>query len=190
MHSHFAVVFDACVFYPVLIRDVLMQLATTSLFRARWTEEIHREWIENLAANRPDIPRDKLNKLRELIDGAVLDCLVTGYEPLVDGLTLPDPKDRHVLAAAIRCNAAVIVTTNLRHFPDGALRPLGVTAQHPDEFIMHLIDLDPGAVCHAIKTVRERLINPAFTPQELLDLFRKRGLVQTATRLSDYLEVI
>lgn len=190
MHSHFTAVFDACVLYPAMLRNVLLQLATAAIFRARWTDEIHEEWMRALAKEKPDIPDEKLKKLRELIDRAVPDCLVIGYEPLIEGLTLPDPKDRHVLAAAIRCNAAVIVTTNLRHFPDEVLQPLGIAAQHPDEFIMHLIDLDADAVCHAIKTIRERLKNPAYTARDLLDLLQRQGLPQAASRLTDYLEVI
>ena len=77
---------------------------------------------------------------------AVADCLVTGHEPLIDGLALPDPDDRHVLAAAIRCHAQVIVTHNLRDFPASALAPFGLEAQPPDLFVGHLVDLAPGRV--------------------------------------------
>ena len=82
-----------------------------------------------LSRNRPDIPSDKLDRLRQLMNGAVRDCLVSGYEPLIEGLKLPDPADRHVLAAAIKASAQVIVTSNLKHFPAADLRQCDVEAK-------------------------------------------------------------
>lgn len=85
---------------------------------ARWTDQIHDEWIRRLLRDRPDIPPQRLARTRELINRSVPDCLVTEYEPFIEQLTLPDPDDRHVLAATIRCQAGVIVTLNLRDFPE------------------------------------------------------------------------
>ena len=98
----FTALYDACVLYPAPLRDLLMHLAMTDLFRARWTDQIHDEWISNLSINRPDLKRRQLERTRRLMNAHVLDCLVTGYEGLIDKLKLPDPNDRHVLAAAIR----------------------------------------------------------------------------------------
>ena len=190
MPIHFTVVLDACVLYPATLRNILLQLATMRLFRARWTNEIHEEWIRNLNANRPDIGREKLERLREQIDRAVPDSLIFGYEPLVESLELPDVGDRHVLAAAIRGNATGIVTTNLRDFPDSHLAPLGIRAQHPDEFIGDLMDFDTGAVCSAIRQVRTRLKRPRYAQQEMLALLQKCGLPETVSRLRDFVEVI
>src|SRR3954468_23279831 len=95
------VVFDACVLYSAPLRDFLMRLALTDLFQARWTEEIHDEWIRNVLATRPDVTKESLVRCRELMDQHVPDSLVTGYELLIPTLALPDPDDRHVLAAAI-----------------------------------------------------------------------------------------
>ncbi|MEZ6212184.1 MAG: PIN domain-containing protein [Phycisphaerales bacterium] len=190
MHSHFTAIFDACVLYPATLRNVLMQLATTGLFRARWTDAIHDEWTRNLLKDKPDIGQDKLDRMRQLMNDAVADCLVTGYEPLIEGLELPDEDDRHVLAAAIRCHAAVVVTTNLKHFPDDSLRPLGVRAQHPDEFILHLIDLDAGTVCKAVKTVRERLKHPPYDAGGLLDLLQSQGLPLAVSKLREFEELL
>lgn len=130
----FTALYDACVLYPAPLRDLLMRLALTDLFRARWTDQIHDEWIRNLLANRADLTAEQLERTRTLMNSHVRDCLVTGYEPLIEGLALPDPDDRHVLGAAIRACASVIVTFNLKDFPANVLEPLGVERQHPDAF--------------------------------------------------------
>src|SRR3954467_1188927 len=106
--------YDANVLYPAPLRDLLVRLATKGLFQARWTARIQEEWISNLLLNRPEITRDQLERTRRLMERAVPGCLVTGYEPLVESMNLPDPNDRHVLAAAVCGRADVIVTRNLR----------------------------------------------------------------------------
>lgn len=127
----FTALYDACVLYPAPLRDLLMQLALTDLFRARWTDQIHDEWIRNVLENRPDLKPEQLERTRELMNAHVRDSLVTGYESLIENLELPDPDDRHVLAAAIRTRASVIVTFNLTDFPAEVLEPLGIESQHP-----------------------------------------------------------
>lgn len=123
-----AVIYDACVLYPAPLRDLLLHLALTDLFRARWSDAIHDEWIRNLLAKRPDLTPAQLARTRRLMDQAAPDCLVTGHETLIDQLRLPDPDDRHVLAAAIHCRARLIVTFNVNDFPPTALEPYGVEA--------------------------------------------------------------
>jgi hypothetical protein len=133
--ADFVALFDACVFYPAQLRDILLRVALSDTFKARWTDQIHGEWIGSLLRDRPDIPAERLTHTRELMNRAVPDCLVTGYEPFIQELTLPDPDDRHVLAAAIRCQAGVIVTLNVRDFPDEVVARYGISVQHPDEFL-------------------------------------------------------
>ncbi|MEJ2044578.1 MAG: PIN domain-containing protein [Reinekea sp.] len=123
----FGVFFDANVFYPAPLRDVLMQLATTGLFKAWWSHQVHQEWIRNLAKNRTDLPEQKLWQIAEHMNRAVPDCLVENYEPFIDILELPDPDDRHVLAAATKSHSQVIVTNNLKDFPTAYLTPESVT---------------------------------------------------------------
>jgi hypothetical protein len=180
--SNFVAVFDACVLYPASIRDLLLRLALTDLFRARWTDRIHDEWIGGVLSQRRDLTQAQLERTRDLMNKAVPDCLVTGYEGLIDGLKLPDPDDRHVLAAAIRCQAGVIVTYNLKDFPEQALAPYGIEAQHPDEFVSHLFDLDRGAVCGAVRDQRMSLNNPPFSVEELLNEFLARELAETVAQ--------
>lgn len=115
---------------------------------------------------------------------AVLDCLVTGFESLEGGLrALPDPNDRHVLAAAIHCSAQEIVTFNLRHFPETVLRPYGICAIHPDEFVEHLLDLNAEVVCEAVRRVRQRLANPPRSAEEMIDNYQRNGLAISASIL-------
>ena len=118
MTSKFTVIYDACVLYPNYLRDILIQLAIADLFRAKWTNLIHDEWIRNLIENRPDLPKEKLNQVKDLMNSQVRDSLVTDFEQLIPSLALPDPNDRHILAAAIVAEADVIVTFNLKDFPD------------------------------------------------------------------------
>ncbi len=183
--ANFSVVYDACVLYPAPLRDFLMELAITDLFKARWTDAIHDEWIRNVLKNRPDLTLEQLTRTKTLMNSHVRDCLVTGYEDLILGLQLPDPDDRHVLAAAIRCNADVIVTFNLHDFPSQALQQYGVEVQHPDEFILHLLNLNPAMVCSAAEIQRMRLKNPPKTPDEYLDTLLKQGLPQSMSMLRE-----
>lgn len=124
------------------------------------------------------------------MDVAIPDGLVTDHEVLITGLTLPDPDDRHVLAAAIRCNASVIVTFNERDFPPAALSPFGIEAQHPDLFIENLFDLDPAAVVTAAQRQRAQLKNPPMDVDGYIDVLRRQGLVQTARSLIIYQAIL
>lgn len=179
-------VYDACVLYPAPIRDLLMHLACAGLFRARWTDRIHNEWINAVLRNRSDLQRERLQQTRKRMDSAVPDCLVFGYEPLEAGLALPDPDDRHVLAAAIHCHAGVIVTYNLKDFPATVLQPLGISAQHPDEFIEHAFDLSPATVIQAVRNQRASLRNPPKSIEELFDTYLQQELATTVAALREH----
>lgn len=137
---------------------------------------------------RPDLTRNKLERTRALMDLHAVGALVTGYEDLIPGLHLPDPNDRHVLAAAIRGQADVIVTMNLRDFPAHVVGAFGIEAQHPDEFVLHLLDLAPESVMAAAESHRQSLKNPAKTVVEYLEALEKQGLTQTASALLRNLE--
>src|SRR5437762_507758 len=126
-----------------------MQLALADLFQARWTDEIHDEWTRNVAANRPDLSPESLARCRKLMDEHVPDCLIAGYEPLIPSLSLPDPDDRHVLAAAIHGGVGTIVTFNLGDFPASVLGQFHIEAIHPDEFACRFFDEHPESVIHA-----------------------------------------
>ena len=179
----FTALFDANVMYPAPLRDLLLQLATTKLFRARWSNAIHEEWIRVAKKTRPDIPDTNWNRLRRLMDAHAEDCLVTDFEPLVETLSLPDPDDRHILAAAIQGRADVIVTFNLKHFPEADLNTYDLTVQHPDVFIRHLIEREPDAVAESVRMVRARLKNPPLSVDQYLATLVRQGLVETVSEL-------
>ena len=189
-HSPFTAVFDACVLYPAPLRDFLMWLGLSGRFRARWSQDIHEEWKRNLLLNRPDLARAQLDRTSDLMDRAIPDGLVDGYEELIKGLTLPDPDDRHVLAAAIRCGASVIVTFNQRDFPAELLASYGMESQHPDEFGDNLFDLDAAAVVAAAQRQRAQLKNPPIDVDRYLEILFRQGLVQTTKALATYRSIL
>jgi predicted nucleic acid-binding protein len=158
-----------------------VELAAAHMFRAKWTNRIHDEWIDNLLQNRRDLQRAQLERTRELMNNAVDDCLVHGYEDIIAAVRLPDPNDNHVLAAAIRGNCDAILTFNLADFPSAALAQYDIEAQHPDEFIQSQFDLNPAKLLVSVKKVRGRLKNPPKTIEEYLDALLSQGLLRPST---------
>ena len=153
----YTAVLDACVLYPAPLRDLLLSLGEEGLYRARWTTKIEDEWIRNLAANRPDLDPARLAKTAEAMASAIEDCWIENAESIVASLTLPDPDDRHVLAAAIIGHADAIVTNNLKDFPEDEISKYGIEVLHPDDFLVAQYDLDPIRFLSIVKAMRERL---------------------------------
>jgi predicted nucleic acid-binding protein len=181
---------DACVLYPALLRNILMHLAVADLFRARWSDRVHDEWIAALLKARPDLTRERLARIRTLMEAHTGNALVSGYEHLIARLWLPDPDDRHVLAAAIHCGATVIVTANLRDFPPATLAGHGVTVQHPDAFLLDRFASNPADVLNAIRTLRLDLKNPPRTVVELLSLMERQNLAASAAALRPFTDAL
>lgn len=187
--SKFTVVLDACVLYPAPLRDTLMRLALTDLFKAQWTDTIHDEWI-NALLRQEKHSRQALERTRDLMDRHVRDAKVTGYESIIDTLELPDPDDRHVLAAAIRCNADAIVTMNLKDFPESATQPYGIDIIHPDDFIYYQIDMAPTICCSAFHDQRATLKDPEVDVETFLATLQKQQLPQTVSKLKEYTDFL
>lgn len=181
----FVVVYDACVLYPSTLRDLLIRLAQAGLVHAKWTDKVLDETFQNLRSNRPDLDPARLDRTRALMSGAIRDVLVLGYEPLVDAVELPDPDDRHVLAAAIRARAQLIVTNNLKDFPADLLRPWDVEAVSPDAFVLAQIDLDRDVVYGAITRIADSWRTPPGTVNDVLGRLERDGLVESVTVLRD-----
>jgi hypothetical protein len=183
-------ILDACVLYPAALRDFLMTLAVSKLFRARWTEDIHDEWTRHLLANHPQVTPGNLQRTRDVMNVAIPDCLVTGHEKLIDSLSLPDPDDRHVLAAAIKGGAKFIVTNNLKDFPAKVLVSHGIAAIAPDEFVMRMVEARPLAVIEAARTQRARLRKPPMNVTDFLRSLEKQGLRKTVVFLRTHFDQI
>ncbi len=180
------VIYDACILYPAPLRDLLMRLAITDTFQAKWTEQIHEEWIKSVLASRPDLARETLERTKNLMNKNGGDCLVDNYLDLIHILDLPDKNDRHVLAAAIRACASSIITYNLKDFPSKVLEKYEIEAQHPDKFILGLLELYPKVVCQAVRLHRSSLKNPPKSITEYLNTLKQQQLDQTVERLRLY----
>ncbi|MDX2052569.1 MAG: PIN domain-containing protein [Polyangiaceae bacterium] len=183
----FVVLYDACVLYPAPLRDLLIRLANTGIVRARWSETILDECFRNILNNRPELRPEALHRTRELMRQAVPDCMVCGFEALIEGIELPDPNDRHVLAAAIRAGAQAIVTFNLADFPEQKLASYNIEAKHPDDFVLDTIDLAPGLATAVVSRQANALKSPPRSVGELLDTLRDQGLVRSVAKLRELL---
>lgn len=183
-HARYTVLLDANVLYPMAVCDALMEVAFTGIYAAKWSARIDDEWIRNLAHNK-GIPEARLHTRRDLMHEACPDWEVpaSAWMSLEAGLHLPDEGDRHVLAAALAGHADAIVTQNLKHFPASVLEPYGISALHPDEFLLQQLALEPLVVLPAFKSMRARLQNPQYTPEAFANSLEKNGLVQTAAFL-------
>ena len=189
-HSPYPVVLDAFVLYPARLRDLLMHLGLVGLYQPKWTAAIHDEWQRNLLLNRSDLNAATLIHTMDLMNKALPDANVIGYEPLISGLTLPDANDRHVLAAAIRAKAEVIVTLNLKDFPAAILAEFDIESIHPDEFISDLFGLNHAIALQAVKQQRRSLKNPPMSTKDFLDMLLKQGLPMTVKELEGYKSLI
>jgi predicted nucleic acid-binding protein len=181
----FVVIYDACVLYPAPLRDFLIRLAANGVVRARWSATIIDEVIQAIRRRRPDLDPGKLDRTAERMACAVRDCLVTGFEPLIASLTLPDAHDRHVLAAAIVAQAQAIVTANLKDFPAEALAPFQIEARHPDDFVLDQLDLAPARVVQVVVELAAALRNPPATVDEVIERLARNGLAQSMAKIRE-----
>ncbi len=160
-----------------------MELAASGLFKAKWTETIHEEWIRNVLKDRRDITADQLSRTKSLMIAALMDSMVEGYHELIPILTLPDENDRHVLAAAIVSLSDVIVTFNLSDFPADTLALHDIEAVHPDDFILRHFGLNEAAIVMAAQRCRARLKNPPKSAEVYLETLQRQGLPKTVARM-------
>ena len=183
--KRYTAMLDANVLVPIRLTDLLIQLAVDDLFRAKWTLEIHREWMKTVRRLYPDIGQQRVERRRDQMDAETRDALVYGYETIIEALNLPDGNDRHVLAAAIVGHCDVIVTYNLKDFPSEALLKFDIEAQHPDIFLANHLDLFPRRFCGAVHKVRQRHQKKTFSFKEYLESLTEIELVATAAGLRE-----
>ena len=170
------VVYDANVLYPSALRDFLIRVAIEDLVHARWSDRILAEVFRNIAINRPGLDPQRLLRTRQRMCAAVLDCLVSGFDELEPAITLPDPDDRHVVAAAIRAGAGIIVTFNLRDFPEPEMASHGLVAMHPDLLALELLARAPTAVLDVLASQAGDLKHPRHTALDVVGALERCGL--------------
>jgi predicted nucleic acid-binding protein len=176
------ILLDACVLYPATLRDFLLRLVEAGVFRGHMSRDILDECFRSVARDRPELG-PKLKRTRQILETAFSDLLVEGYEPLIGGIELPDPDDRHVLAAAIAAEATHIVTFNLRDFPAELLARHGVVAVHPDALVLAFVEAQPEIVVDVVHAQAAGLRNPPMSGGMLVDRLARQGLVGSAAAL-------
>lgn len=185
IHSiRFKALLDTNVIYPVIIRDLLFWFAHYELYTIKWSHHIFDEWERVMI--RKGITQEECNKrIKNAID-AFPDALVKDYEELIPLLTLPDENDCHVLAAAIKTNAHVIVSNNIKDFPEEILKVYGLTIKTADAFLTDIIDLKPRLAIIAFKEMVRHKKDPHYDASEVLQQLRRNSLKDAA----DYLDIL
>lgn len=180
-------VLDANVLYPAPLRDYLLHLAALRLYNPVWTEQIHEEWITNLLQNRPDLKRSDLDKTRQAMNNAFPGACVKGYRKYMSEIVLPDPDDKHVLAAAIASKAALLITNNLKDFPSSALAAYHINALSADNFVLQLITTDKISAVTALANQVKFLKNPPLSTEDVLRNLENCGLQKSVLKLREYI---
>jgi hypothetical protein len=186
--ENIAAVLDANVLYSAALRDYHLYLASLGVYDPRWTDAIQEEWIRNLLKARPDLNRSSLEAVQRSMDKKFYRSKIVDYEAIVEGLSLPDPRDRHVLAAAIKGGAKIIVTANLKDFPGKILAPYNIRAEHPDDFVLSCITREKENAIKALENQVKFLKNPPLSVEKVLENLRRCGLVKSAEKLRGYLQ--
>ncbi|MCA4777432.1 PIN domain-containing protein [Empedobacter stercoris] len=182
IHSvRFKAVLDTNVIFPVVIRDLLFWFAFYELYTPKWSSNIFAEWKDVMM--KKGVSEEEAEKRVNVANKAFPDALVLNYDGLIDKLDLPDEKDRHVLAAAIKTNANIIVTNNLKDFPDDYLETFGLKAKSADDFLTDIIDLNHETAVKAFKDLVLNKKNPDMDEYQVLESLRINGLVETANYL-------
>ena len=181
---------DTDVLYSAAKRDILLQSSRLGLVELKWTDDIRRELMNALSRNRPNIQPARLERIWTEMNRHFPNALVAGYEHLIPALRLPDPDDKHILAAAIQADCDLIVTQNLRDYPDAVLAQYGIVALSLDSLMMRRLVEKPEVVCQAVRLVRRRLRRPPYSPDEYLRNLEKHGLAVTAEELRQYARLL
>lgn len=182
IHSiRFTCVLDTNVIIPIEIRDLLFWFAHDDLYTPKWSKHIFDEWEDVM--KRKKVSEEEIKKRINWASLAFPDAMVENYEVLIEGLNLPDEKDRHVLAAAIKTNANVIVTNNLKDFPKQYLKTFGLSVKSADDFLTETIDLNPKVAIDSFRKLVMNRRNPNLDEYDVLNCFRRNGLNDTANYL-------
>ncbi|WP_370890211.1 PIN domain-containing protein [Janibacter sp. GXQ6167] len=177
----FPVFIDTCALYPAALADLLLRIAERGAYRLHWSADVLEELERNLAKIE-SVGRDGARRRVGAMIRAFPEAEVTGYELLIGAMAC-DPKDRHVLAAAVHSDCQVIVTFNVRDFPDASLEPHHLSVITPDDFLLDQLDLYPSAVLSALREQAGDLRRPRLTPLGLLASLERSGTPRFAAEV-------
>lgn len=182
--ARFPAFLDTCSIYGGYLCDTLLRLAEEGAFRPLWSagvmEELERNLIERV------LPEEAVKHRISEMRGAFRDAEVTGYEALATAMTC-DPKDRHVLAAAVRGHAEVLVTFNRSDFPAQSTEPHDITVSHPDDFLLDQLDLHPAITIGVLEAQAASYTSPTMTVEDLLGRLAAAGVPKFASETRRHL---
>lgn len=188
--DRFTAVLDTDVLVAVLVRNTLLTLAEAGFYRARWSDVTLDEFTRVLPRANPEVSPETALRQRNRMTIAFPEGMVEVDAQLIAALTLPDPDDRHVLAAAIMSRAGVIVSNNLKDFPAVTLDRYGITCLSADDFCADCLDLGDAEAVAAIRTMRLRFQKPEIDGQDLIRRYERCGMGQTANLLQAFLPLL
>lgn len=186
--ARFAAFLDACVLVPIAPCDTMLRIADYGAFRPLWSTRVIQEARTALERIHPTIDPSRFQSRFRSMNAAFDDALVKGWEPLENGIELPDPNDRHVAAAALRGRADMIVTQNIKDFPADIMRSLGLQAIRPDDFLLDQFELDQVSTVRVIVEQSSAMVNPPVSPDELLTRLAKGGVPKFAQAIRERLQ--
>ena len=181
--ARYTVALDACALVPIVLADTLLRVAERGLYRPLWSERILAEAQGAILGIHPDIEAATVARRFNDMEAAFDDAMVMGWEDLEETISLPDPDDRHVVAAAIRGGAQAIVTSNVADFPSDALAAFDLEAVHPDDFLLDQLDLSPVVVQNVVREQAEHSKAPYLTALDLILRLERSGVPQFADEL-------
>ena len=183
-HESPVALLDTNILYPNLMRDILLEAAKLRIFNFRWSRNIRQELLRAYRRQNSDrMSRRFEEHTLRLMDVYFRRLMISGYEYLLPDIHLPDPDDRHVLAAAIHANCDYLVTQNLRDFPAPVCAQFGIEVVHPDNFLLILLARQQDILLESARTCRMRMKNPPMDAQEYLAALRRANLPNFADAL-------
>jgi len=168
----FPVFFDTCVLYKSYVCDTVLSIAECGLFRPLWSDHVLEELARNL--ERRDGTKEQVTHRLDQMRKSFPEAAVTGYDALITAMT-NDPKDRHVLAAAIRGGAELLITENVRDFPNGSTAPYDLEVVNQDDFLLDQLDLAPEVVLDCLRRQASRYRREPRTVSDLLAVLASPG---------------
>ena len=183
--ARFTVFLDACILVPIAPCDTLLRLADSGAFRPLWSDRVIEEALRALEQIHPNIDRSRFLSRFRSMDEAFEDARVEGWESLERSIELPDPDDRHVVAAALRGKADAIVTENVKDFPAAVLGALGLEAIRLDNFLLDQYDLNPLATRRIVAEQAATMTQPPVEVNALFSMLSRGGAPRFAKLAAD-----